>query len=392
MMYKEKKVYYANGEVFTNRGMCCDSLNHSDEMEEGRVLYAPEHILTNGQSLYRYSLSNGSYSSWFVTPEDAKHANSGIGVEVEQLFRATLVTDEVSPLPERFTVSFTKSEDGRFSALVNRNPELNGMKTFLRKVFFPSRKWDGPIGVGEAIVSIDSEKPTYGFLVGEMVKADMPEDLKDFAYELCCQDQKEFPRQRVLEVNSPIHGHYMAVETVFPAWRGNTPKTYEQAVLNSNAVEEDLSLGYEVAHYTMYEFVGKYLFGVNSSKEIFQRLRDVDNWFHKNHRRVNEPFVRDESSFFDLVYEANLMGNTDEEYMSNMDLLGDAFDRWVLLPVTVADVPLIEVHLDEYQSNDLFQFCPEDLDNLIALTKKINEHGYAELKSLLQRRALVFVS
>lgn len=391
-MLKEKKVYFVENSVYTCRGYLCDNESVRNEgIEEGRILYDPAEILTNGMTLYRYRTDRG-YTSWFTSVDAAKEANSGIGVDLEDLCYGMLYTDEVQPLPREFKVFFTKSEDGRLSALVNRNPERDGVYTGRRKVFFPSKNWTGAIGVGDAVVTIDNEKANYGFLVGKMVQGEMPESLEQFAEELRTRDFNDLNRRNVLEVDSPIHGHYLAIETKYYERRHGYTSVYDQETLCHEAVAEDVALGHMTSSTPIFEFIGKQLFGVDSPKKLYECLEDAQSWFYKTGRRLNKAFLKDEEYFFDLTYDANVLGDSDEEYEKNMDLLCYAFDQHVLEPIVVGDVPLLKLISAGYLSNGLMVFSPEELDRVEELMRKVNAFGDAELKKLIQRRALVFVS
>lgn len=135
---------------------------------------------------------NLNTTAWYLTPQEAAVAS-------ESLLRGTdfgmeygeLDIEMVEPMPKEFRVRFELDKDGRLFTRVESHPELNG-KVGNGKVFFPDRSFKD-CDVGDAIVSVAKEFPTYGFLTGEMVKCpsvELKEALEWSRREYAHQDRK----------------------------------------------------------------------------------------------------------------------------------------------------------------------------------------------------------
>lgn len=208
-MYKERKVYVSfcgNFKVHVCEGAARDRAYY------GRGNVASERLLYTGaiedlSSVYSAREFIGrAITSWFGTRVEVMDALERLGYKGNYIVvEAYLDTTEISPVTFPMKVVFDIGKDGRPFTRLNLHPEVNG--TFCKsKVYFPDKTFIGADG-GEAIITGVKEFDRYGFLLGEMVKYEMPEDMADF---LDWAWRNMDPEDTILTIDHPGRGRYLA--------------------------------------------------------------------------------------------------------------------------------------------------------------------------------------
>ena len=233
--YNELKAFTVNAaggpacvHVYLCRGAACDYMRSNQKgfqnnlwLEDSRILFyanPPE----EGERLYRRvewvdDKETGRVTSWYLTDEESVAAAKAMhfqpidsfGGKDYYVYQLGFVhTESIEPLPEQFEVEFKLNDKGRLYTRINAHPERDGEKSSGGKFFFPDKNFV-TADIGKAMVSISKEFGNYGFLTGEMVKAeDVPEmkAILDWAWE------ERVPIEELVVINHPGRGRYYAID------------------------------------------------------------------------------------------------------------------------------------------------------------------------------------
>lgn len=384
-MLKKKKVYFYENRVYTCRGLCCDTEPHVlDRPDPGLLYYDSSESLSDGMTIYYCGkLKWKVVTRWFSSIEILKSFYPDGEIKEEDILCGTLCTKEIPPLPKEFEVMLRKLRDGRYGVQINRNPESNGRCPMRLKPFFVSPNWQGPIEEGPALVRIEKEKGKYGYIIGQMIPAKMPEDLKKYATTIHKYKLRDNVIQNILEVDSPIHGHYMALENIY---RYDNQHCYEERTIDSSGIEQDVELGYVVSRVSVFEYLAKHLFGVDSPKDLVDQLFSAQSEWYRSGQHDEKDTVASFPDFIHILMAENLIGDTDEERTINVDLLDIALGALTVVPHIINGVPLMEItptqdSLHEDLGDALIRnFNPENFERVKNLIHKINIIGDNKLR------------